>query len=369
MKHYKHLLPLFALFVALAAAAAGQTPEPTPPDDDDDPVRVDTEEIKVNVSAFDRFGEFVPEVGRDDLVIVEDGRLHQPTSVRRIPANVLIMLDTGGELRQIKNITQTRETAKALVRKLDPSNSIAVLEYHDKARILTEWTTNKFSVLEDLDRKLIFGRRSIFSDALRMATVYLSGSDVDNRHLVLITDGTDSVWSDEKRAEVMRGLLGTNINVHVISYTGLELKDIEPRAKGIQKGSPKKPLPPEVAATLPNGVRDLAEAPRIASVNTDKEFIDTMKERQQALRDGEKYLLTLTEDTSGLFILPDDQEEMIEKTGLVARAIDSNYVVTYVPKRPLSESEPGETRVIEVTSRKQGLRVLARRKLVVNREQ
>jgi Mg-chelatase subunit ChlD len=367
LQQTKFFLQICAVTFAIAFVTSAQTATPTPVEDDD-PVRVDTEEIKVNVSAFDRYGEFVPEVDKKDLVIMEDDRLHQATSVRRIPANVLIVLDTGGELRQIKNMTQTRETAKALVRKLDSGNSIAILEYHDKARILTEWTTNKFKVYEDLDKKLIFGRRSIFTDALKLATEFLSKSEVENRHLVLITDGTDSLWSDERRAEVLQKLLGTNINVHVISYTRLELTDIEPRAKGIQKGQVKKALPPEVIETLPNGVRDVAKAPQMASVNTDRKFIKTMKERQEALEKSEKYLLNLSESTSGLFILPDDQEEMIEKTALVAKAIDSNYVVTYTPKRPLSESKTGETRNIEVSSRKQGLQVLAKRKLVVSGE-
>lgn len=367
LRQTKFFLFIFASIFAFAIISNAQRPTPTPAIDDD-PVRVDTEEIKVNVSAFNRFGEFVPEVEKEDLVIQEDGRLHQATSVRRIPANVLIVVDTGGELRQVKNITQTRDTAKELIRKLDPANSIAVLEYNDKARILTEWTTNKLKILDDLDKKLIFGKRSIFSDALELATEFLSKSEVENRHLVLISDGTDSLWSDERRAEVLRGLLGTNINVHVISYTQLELAEIDPKAKAIQEGSPKKALPPEVVEQLPNGIKDMAQAPRIASINTDKKFIDTMKKRQTALEESEKYLLNLTESTSGLFILPDDTDEMIEKTELLAKVIDSNYVVTYTPKRPLNESEKGEIRNIEVSSRRSGLQVLAKRKLVVTGE-
>lgn len=365
LQQFKYSLFITAFVFSLGIFTFAQTPTPTPVTDDDDPVKVDTEEIKVNVSAFDRFGEFVTQVDKEDLVIVEDGRLHQATSVRRIPANVLIVVDTGGELRQVKNITQTRETAKELIKKLDSDNSIAVLEYNDKARILTDWTKNKFKVYDDLDKKLIFGKRSVFNDALRLATEYLSKADVDNRHLVLISDGTDSLENDEKRARVLQNLLGTNINVHVISYTNLELEDIKPRAKGIQEGSPKKPLPPEVIEQLPNGVKDLANAPRIASVNTDRKFIKTMQERQADLQNGEKFLLNLTESTSGLFILPETIEEMLEKTDMVAKVIDSNYVVTYTPKRALSESEPGEVRDIEVSSKKPGLQVLAKRKLIV----
>ncbi len=59
---------------------------------------------------------------------------------------------------------------------------------------------------------------------------------------------------------------------------------------------------------------------------------------------------------------------MLAKTALVAGTIDSSYVVTYVPKRPLAESKAGEERNIEVTSRRPDLLVQARRKLVVENE-
>ncbi|HUF03264.1 MAG TPA: VWA domain-containing protein [Aridibacter sp.] len=363
----RSLFGIGVAFAALASAGAAQDPTLTP-FNDDTPVKVVTEEIKLNVSAYDRFGEFVSGVSKDDLVIVEDGRLHQPTSVRRIPANVLIMLDTGGEQRQVKNISRTRNVAKELVRRLNPGNSLAVLEYSDKARILTEWTTNKFKVLEDLDRKLIFGRRSMFSDALNLAARFLSNSELENRHLVIVSDGTDSFWSDDRREAEMRTLLGTNINVHVISYTALEKEVVEERSSLVQKTPAKKAIPEEIAQTLPNGVRDTATAPNAVTVTTDAAFIKTLKDREKALEKGEEYLLKLATDTSGLFILPETPDEMTEKAYLIANVIDSNYVVTYVPKRPLSESEPGETRVIEVSSKKPGLRVLAKRKLIVGEE-
>jgi hypothetical protein len=57
---------------------------------------------------------------------------------------------------------------------------------------------------------------------------------------------------------------------------------------------------------------------------------------------------------------------MLEKTALVAGVIDSSYVVTYAPKRALTESKAGEVRDIEVTSRRPDLLVQAHRKLVAN---
>ena len=106
-------------------------------------------------------------------------------------------------------------------------------------------------------------------------------------------------------------------------------------------------------------------APVRVTINTDREFLRKMKERKTALLDSEKYLTALSKDTNGEFTLPESNEEMLEKTALIAAIIDSSYVVTYVPKRALSESKTGEVRQIEVSSRRPNLQVQARRKLIV----
>ncbi len=125
-----------------------------------------TEEIKLNVSAVNSAGKFAPNVKAEDLVINEDNVLHQADSIRRIPANVLLVLDTGGELRMAKSINQTRKTALGLIENLRPEDSVAIIEYNDKAKILAEWTSDKQQLKEILKSKLDFGKRSVFVDAL-----------------------------------------------------------------------------------------------------------------------------------------------------------------------------------------------------------
>ena len=349
---------VIALIFLAAGTAVSQTPE-------DEPETVFTEEIKLNVSAFDDRGKFVSEVNKNDIVIVEDGRLHQPSSIRRLPANVLIVLDTGGEIKHVKSIQQTRKTAMNLVNSLTDQDSIAVLEYHDKAKIILEWTSDKTAVRNALRNDLSFGKRAVLLDALQLATEFLTKSKNENRHLVLISDGTDSFDRSGERANEMIRLMATNINVHVISYTQLEIEKVTKKTKRAGVPAHKDPLPDEVAAGLPDAVRRTNRAPKFGTVNLDKKMLRVMRKRKTDLQAGEKYMQTLTENTSGMFILPETQEEMAEKARLVAKIIDSNYVVTYTPKRPLSESPDGEIRNIEVSSRKSGLRVTARRKLVV----
>lgn len=336
------------------------TPTPTPKDDE---VKIKTEEVKLNVVAFDEAGKFVGDVTKDDLVITENDILHQPTSVRRIPANILIVLDTGGEMRAVKTLDQTKRTAKALIDSLGSGDQIAVLEYSDKADIIGEWTTDKSIAKQNVDRAK-FGRHSAFVAALDLARKFFARSGVDNKHLVLISDGTDSDRRSSGRFDAFQAILGTDISVHVLSYTTLELMDIEPRAKGISKTPPPPAMPPEIAAQLPNGVRDTAQAPKIGpTINVDRKQLKVLRQRKADLEDAEEQLGKLTENTNGVLMLPGSLEEMISRAPLVARMIDSSYVVTYTPKTSFGDN--GGERNITVTSKRAGLIIQGRRKLVV----
>jgi len=351
----------FAFAVSAQSGRVQQTP--TPPRDDDT-VRVSTEEIKLNVLAFDEKGDFFRDVTANDLVITENNILHQPASVRRLPANVLIVMDAGGELRSVKSLDKTRSVARGLVEALQPGDSVALLQYSDKAEIVSEWTSDKSQMLTAI-RRTNFGRRSAFVDALRLATDLLVKSGLENKHLVMVTDGTDSSGRSSAKFEAFQRLLATDISVHVLSYTSMEAADIEPRAKGISNSPPPKALPDEVAAQLPNGARDAATAPKFKTINLDRTLIRRMKARKADLETSQQQLEKLAENTNGEFILPDSIDEMIEKSALVARMVDSTYVVTYVPKIPVVETRGIAERNIEVTSKRPGLTVQARRKLVL----
>ncbi|MEP6946243.1 MAG: VWA domain-containing protein [Acidobacteriota bacterium] len=326
-----------------------------------------TEEIKLNVLAFDENGAFFPNVTDRDLVITEDNVLHQPTSVRRIPANVLIVLDTGGDMRAVKSLDWTRKVAEAVVSSLKPDDAVAIMDYSDKAEIVDEWTTDKTQSIAAIAKKTNFGRRSVFVDAIKMATDFLLRNTIENRHLVLITDGTDSLGRSSPKFDVFQRLFTTDISVHVLSYTLMESRDIYPRTKGISNTPAPKALPPEVAAQLPNGARDAAQAVKIGpTISLDRTLINQMKTRQVDLQSSEEQLEKLAENTNGEFILPDSPDEMVAKAPLVAKMIDASYVVTYVPKQPVVESRGIAERNIEVTSKRPGLIVQARRKLLID---
>ena len=83
-----NLVFFILLFAAAVSAQSGRvqsTPTPTP---EDDTVRIVTEEIKLNVLAFDEKGDFFRDVNERDLVISENNIHHQyPLLSGHLPAN------------------------------------------------------------------------------------------------------------------------------------------------------------------------------------------------------------------------------------------------------------------------------------------
>jgi hypothetical protein len=86
-------------------------------------------------------------------------------------------------------------------------------------------------------------------------------------------------------------------------------------------------------------------------------------------RDQARQLESLAENTNGTAIVPESLDEMVEKTAVIAKLIDASYAVTYIPKVPIATGSRVTERKIEVTSKRPGLQVQARRKLFVDRRQ
>jgi hypothetical protein len=241
------------------------------------------------------------------------------------------------------------------------------MQFSNKPEMVAEWMTDKEQALAAV-KHTTFGIRSAFVDALRSATDFLLNSPIENRHMVLITDGADTLGRSSAKYDTIQRLLSTDISVHVLSYTAMESAELEPRTKTLTDSPRVKAMPDEVANQLPNGARDAAQAPKVGpTINLDRKMIKSVRARQQELELSERQLAELAENTNGEFILPGTADEMVDKTELVARMIDSSYVVTYVPKIPVVETRGIGERNILVTSKREGLVVQARRRLVVLR--
>src|SRR5689334_18510087 len=367
-------LLVIAAFFAVAAAQTSQQPakpqaSPAPSPSPEESVKVFTEEVRLPVFAFDAYGHYDPTLELDDILVLEDGVAQQLRSVRHIPANVLFILDTGGEASGLggasKSTSLTRQVASKLVAQLQDGSSIAVMQSGNTSEMLQPWTTDKTAVLRTLKNKLISTKRSRISEAIANASAQLSERPEGSRHVVMITDGVDTPGGKVDRDDAMRKLIAARATVHIISYTQYVQQKSEDKSSKVSTGQVPVSHDPITATdpTLPPGTT------RNPSYGVGIRFDPAMKRQRKAyeadVKKSEQGLKDVADETGGKWLTPINRDEMMAEADEVARAIGAEYVVTYRPKRPLAEAKPGEYRKIEVASRRVGLSLYARRGYVV----
>ena len=367
-------LTLFLIAAATSISALGQAgrrpePSPTPPNQEQEPVRVFTEEVHLPVIALDQFGHYDPTLEPDDVLVLEDGVAQQVRSVRHIPANVLLLLDTGGELSGLggssKLTSLTRDVAIQVLQSVPDDTSLAVMQFNNSVELLQPWTADKTLLLKVLKTKLSSGKRARFSDALVAAASLMKDRPEGSRHLVVITDGVDTAGTKTSRAEALKQLAAARATVHIISYTEFVLQKKEGRTPGVSTGQVATARDPITATdpTLPPGTT------RSPSFGVGIRFDPAMKRQRKAyegeIKKSQQVLTSVADEMGGRIFLPLNREEMLAQAREAASEIGSEYVITYRPKRPLANSRPGEYRRLEVAPRKQGLTLRSRRGYVV----
>lgn len=365
----------FSIFFTLALGISAQaqqkpTPTPTPPIDDDAPVKVFTEEVRLPVIAVDQYGHYDPTVVPDDVLILEDGVAQQIKSVRHIPANVVIVLDTGGELSGLgglsKQTSLTRNVAVELLKRLAENTSVAAMQFNNSVTVLQTWTTDRQSVLKALRTKLSSGKRARFADAVAAAAELLRDRPEGTRHVVFITDGVDTPGGKIDRTQAFKKLAATRSTVHILSYTALvrEKPAKKPNADVIREVPVSRDPISSNDPTLPPGTTR-SPAYVLHSITFDPAMKRQRKAYEAEVNKSQQVLSALAEETGGQIFLPKSGEEMVEQAREAAREIGAEYVVTYRPKRALAFSSPGEYRKIEVASRRVGLSLRSRKGYLV----
>jgi VWFA-related protein len=374
LKRTTGLLVIAAVFALAATQISSQEPakpqaSPQPSPSPEESVKVFTEEVRLPVVAFDAYGHYDPTLELDDVLVLEDGVAQQIRSVRHIPANVLFVLDTGGEVSGMggmsKKTSLTRDVASQLVNKLENGASIAVMQSGNSAEMLQPWTTDKSVVLRTLKNKLVSTKRARISEAIANASVQLKDRPEGSRHVVMITDGVDSPGSKVDRAEAMKQLLAARATVHVISYTEFVRQRSDTNSSRISAG-PRPANADPIRATDPTQPPGTNRSPSYGiRVGFDPAMKRLRKAYEAEVKKSQQVLKDVADETGGRMMLPINSQEMLAQANEVARAIGAEYVVTYRPKRPLAEAKPGEYRHIQVASRRVGLSLQARRGYVV----
>lgn len=369
--HRSLFLILFVLMAATGAVAQNPKPSPTPKaDDQEPPVRVFTEEVRLQVAAKDSFGHYDPTLNIEDVLVLEDGQPQQIRSIQHLPTNVLLLLDLGNQLG-LKDTNLTRQIAMGVVSSLNAGNKIAVMQFASQPELLQTWTSDREAIEKVLKTKLKSGKSSRLSDAFVAAADQFRNTPPGTRHIVIITDGVEAPGGRVSMATALKQLNSVQASVHIISYTVLERQELQTQTKvrsggdGVQRdGNPGSNPVANGDPTLPPGTTRTPSF-KIGAIDTDLAMRKKRKEYERATRESETKLTEIADESGGQIFLPTAASEVVAQAAVIARDIGSQYVVTYRPTRPLAEAKAGEYRKVEVASRRVGLYLRSRQGYVV----
>jgi VWFA-related protein len=362
----------------LALTAVAQQQSPTPPIEET--VRIRSEEVHLTMLARGAYPGVLPKLRPSDIVVYEDGVAQTITSMRTVPPSVLVVLDTGAALTFAKSAAMVTLSAKILVENLPDGTSASVMQYSEQPHTIAAWTDERMEIINKLDKGVKSGRRSLLSDALRAAVTAFDTRPLENRHLILVTDGLDGHSALKASGEEFRRIAAANIVVHVISYTDIEQKGAERAGRRVKINTRRsKPrVPEEIFDDMIRGValraeakaslKAMNEAQQIIIVDLDSERRKMLRGRREEWSAAEDELRTIAGETGGSIDVPISAVDLWTSAAEVARSIGSYFDVTYTPAKSISESGTSVRREILVESRVESVRVRTRRTLIARHE-
>ena len=315
---------------------------PDRPAEEERPVKVFTEEILLPVLASDEKGRFDPGLTADDVLVLEDGVPQQVRSVRRPPANLLLVIDLGGEIPAPLKTTcelvanpsaapefSTCAIARQFIAALGDGDSAAVLQNSGRVEVLQDWTTNRAEAAQKVRTGLFTSARPRLAECLSRAAEMAARRPAGNTHIVVITGGVEGGGPGADSSRLIGRLAASQATLHVISYGAILRESLSERHFGL-----------------------------------DFRMRRRYKRYGEAIEEAEARLRTLVREAGGELFSPTNEEEVSRQSQAIMRNIKLQYVVTYRPTRPFGTDDAGERRRVAVGARRVGLRLVSLRDYV-----
>jgi VWFA-related protein len=304
--------------------------------DDKEPIRLRVEEVLLPVSVRSDFGKLASNLQRTDFILTEDGKRQVINSVMHTPANILFILDAGGD-STLKNLNLNRDLALKMVDSLGEQDQAAVISYADKTSLLSQWTGDKEVLRRALEWKFKPGLKSDFYRSLLYAAEQVLLKVSGRRSVVIMTDGIDS-FDELDFEKVLKILHRARATVYIVSQNEMLLRELKPRA--FNALSWYEMIDPQA-----------------------RKRIDRLRAYYRQLEAAEITLKGLAEETGGAIWNPGTREEFGKMSPQIVTEIGTEYIFAYSTER-----SPDDTKfhAINVYTTRPGLQVRSRRGIYSN---
>lgn len=321
--------------------------------------RLETLEVVVPLIAYGANGKFVNDLALKDIVVLEEKEPRPVASLKREPANIVLILDGSNEVGTFKNgptrrfqlderpvwerrdtdsqlaDPTSREFALRFLERLSPRDQVAIIQYSDRVQLLQNWTGDMKQAADSLRSKYRVGIRSSYYDALKLAGEKLEERKEGRRIVVLLSDGIDSA-SRAGRSKAMLALDRARATVFVIGWAAAVRREIE-LAVGWMRGH-------ENFTT--------ASARRLGDL---RGYLGALEGAAVELRQ-------LAETSGGIIWMPATHADLTASFRPLAEEIGAQYSLTFISERKPSLED---RRSIEVISARAGMHLLSCRSYYV----
>ena len=333
-----------------APAPAASPSEPAPDAAESGPlevgegevIRVDTNLVTVPVSVFDRQGNAITDLRREDFRIFENGveqevAYFEPTEK---PFTVALLLDTSASTRfRMRDI---QEAAIAFARQLQPQDRVLVVTFNDQVMLLTEATSDQRLISDVISINARTGDSTRLYDAVHLVIEERLNKIKGRKAIVLFTDGVDtsSFMADYK--STVREAEELDALIYPIKYDTFQ--DLDSATLGsITVMTSRRGWP------FPGGSgSSVYRLPSVAMPGFSREDYE---------RAG-RYLNTLADKTGGRLYSADDPRQLAQAFSQIAEELRRQYSLGYYPKTQTGGGD--ERRQIRVRVRRPDLGVRAR---------
>jgi Ca-activated chloride channel homolog len=334
MKHKATLFPILitAMLASLCLVARspvyGQDKSNEQNQQRTEVIRLSTSLVTLPVMVSDRYGRFVPGLGRQDFQVLEDGVLQEIASFSstEAPFNVALLIDTSHSTRN--KLGAIRKAAREFIKQLQPRDRVLIVTFDERVNFLSDLTSDRRELARTI-RSVKSNYLTSLYDAISMTIAEKLASIDGRKAIVVLTDGVDTY----SRRATLESTLDLVANTGVICYA----VQYETRNDG---GPLNNPI------LLPRSSFNFS-APTSATYRQGQRV--PTKDRYLV---AQKFLTALTVRSGALLFRAETIENTSFAFALIANELRNQYTISYYSS---NDKRDGSYRAIAVNINRPGL--------------
>src|ERR1044071_3143008 len=182
-----------------------------------DVLRVNTALVTVPVSVMDRNGKYIPDLGREDFHIFDEGIEQRVAYFATVdqPFTVALVIDTSGSTKF--RLEDIQDAAIAFVNQLKPEDRVMVISFADDIRVLNQPTNDRSELTRAIRRTHTGGGTRLYDAVDQVINKHLKNIN-GRKAVVLFTDGVDTTSHRASYDSTLRDAEELDAIIYPVAY-------------------------------------------------------------------------------------------------------------------------------------------------------